>query len=127
MQVQDAKVLLNTLITGFKHLLYSMVNFGNTTRHPPSRNPAQAPLPSVGLREDEVRLTVRLLTCGVSCLTLYTQTSENRDPISNYADVFAVLTVHFSGALELTILRVGSLHENMPIWALGECIHMLLQ
>lgn len=93
MQVQDAKVLLNTLITGFKHLLYSMVNFGNTTRQPPSRNPAQPPLPSVGLREDEVRLTIRLLTCGVSCLTLYTQTSENRDPINNYADVFAVLTV----------------------------------
>lgn len=92
-QVQDAKVLLNTLITGFKHLLYSMVNFGNTTRHPPSRNPAQPLLPSVGLREDEVRLTIRLLTCGVSCLTLYTQTSENRDPINNYADVFAVLTV----------------------------------
>ena len=93
MQVQDAKVLLNTLITGFKHLLYSMVNFGNTTRQPPSRNPAQPPLPSVGLREDEVRLTIRLLTCGVSCLTLYTQTSENRDPVNNYADVFAVLTV----------------------------------
>ena len=96
-QVQDAKVLLNTLITGFKHLLYSMVNFGNTTRQLPSRTPVQTPLPSIGLREDEVRLTTRLLTCGVSCLRLYTEASDNKDGITNginnYADVFAVLSV----------------------------------
>ena len=96
-QVQDAKVLLNTLITGFKHLLYSMVNFGNTARQPPSRTPVQTPLPSIGLREDEVRLTTRLLTCGVKCLRLYTETSENKEimttSINNYADVFAVLSV----------------------------------
>ena len=97
MQVQDAKVLLNTLITGFKHLLYSIVNFGNTTRHPPSRAPAHPPLASIGLREDEVRLTTRLLTCGVKCLKLYTKSSESKETmatgITNYADVFAVLSV----------------------------------
>ena len=97
LQVQDAKVLLNTLITGFKHLLYSIVNFGNTSRQPPTRTPVQPPLASIGLREDEVRLTTRLLTCGVKCLKLYTKTSESKDGmtngINNYADVFAVLSV----------------------------------
>ncbi|KAL3160164.1 hypothetical protein ABBQ32_010930 [Trebouxia sp. C0010 RCD-2024] len=95
-EVQDAKVLLNTLITGFKHLLYSIVNFGNTSRQPPTRTPVQTPLASIGLREDEVRLTTRLLTCGVKCLKLYTKTSESKDGmtngINNYADVFAVLS-----------------------------------
>ena len=93
LQVAEAKVLLNTLITGFKHLLYSIVNFGNTTRQLPSRTPVQTPLPSIGLREDEMRLTVRLLTCGIACLKLYTKTSESKDGINNYADVFAVLSV----------------------------------
>ena len=97
LQVQDAKVLLNTLVTGFKHLLYSIVNFGNTARQTPGRTPVQGPLASVGLREDEVRLTTRLLTCGVKCLKLYTNTSESKDGlttgINNYADVFAVLSV----------------------------------
>ncbi|KAL0051806.1 hypothetical protein WJX82_002492 [Trebouxia sp. C0006] len=95
-EVQDAKVLLNTLVTGFKHLLYSMVNFGNTTRQLPSRTPIQTPLPSIGLREDEVRLTTRFLTCGVACLRLYTETSETKDGITsginNFADVFNVLS-----------------------------------
>ncbi len=97
--MQDAKVLLNTLVTGFKHLLYSMVNFGNTTRQLPSRTPIQTPLPSIGLREDEVRLTTRFLTCGVACLRLYTETSETKDGITsginNFADVFNVLSVSF--------------------------------
>ena len=111
MQVQDAKVLLNTLITGFKHLLYSMVNFGNTTRQPPTRTPVQAPLPSLGLREDEVRMTTRLLTCGVKCLRLYTERSESKEGmtngINNYADVFAVLSVKSPA--------FGSLHVNTVI------------
>ena len=74
----DARTMFQNLILAFKTLLYSLSAFGNTSRMParPSAQGATPGMivptgPSLGLREEELRIAVKLLTSGAPCLLLF--------------------------------------------------------
>ncbi|EIE23491.1 hypothetical protein COCSUDRAFT_65942 [Coccomyxa subellipsoidea C-169] len=96
-QVSDAKLILSTLIMGMKTLLYSITNYGNTIV---SSQPGTPQLPSMGLREAEIRLATRTIKRGLPCLQLYGDRAgqeprvydRHADIYDTFADMFTVLT-----------------------------------
>ncbi|BDA47386.1 probable transcription-associated protein 1 [Coccomyxa sp. Obi] len=95
-QVSDAKLILSTLIMGMKTLLYSITNYGNT--NPNLAAPGTPQLPSVGLREAEIRLATRTIKRGLPCLQLFPTGPDPRahdrhaDIYDSFADMFTVLS-----------------------------------
>ena len=94
--------MLGVLVMGLKTLLYSLANYGNTTPVRPQQAAAPHPLATLGLREEEVRLASRAITCGLPCLRLSTAslnrslTERDINIYDNFADIFSVLNVGLS-------------------------------
>ena len=106
----DARALLATLCLGAKTLFYSLANYGNAARvgaRPGGGDGAPAPPPTLGLRDEELRLAVRAVTCAAPCLRLYTpapmadgaaapsaassSAGGSADVYASFADMFTVL------------------------------------
>ena len=94
-ELADNRTLLQTLVMGMKTLLFSITSYGNASlpRPPPAGQPAPPTVPSLGLREDEIRIACRALSCGIPCLRLISENSETTDIFDAFADMFTVLQV----------------------------------
>lgn len=94
--------MLNVLVMTMKTLFYSLASYGNTA---PPRQPLPGggppPGPTVGLREEELRLASRAIRCGVPCLRLSTAhlsrslTERDIGVYDSFAEMFPVLNVCF--------------------------------
>lgn len=93
-----------------KTLLYSLANYGNTVPFQ-TPQPNIPPLPSLGLREDELRLASRAIKCGMPCLRLSTAclnrslTDRDIQVYDNFADIFPVLNVRSCAQLCLILFE----------------------
>ena len=93
-EVNDCKHLLKTIVLGMKTLVWSISNYNrpnNPTPGQPAPVPPPAPRGPKGLTLEEVRMTSRLLTCGLSCLRLYFDAGDGEDILEAFGGVFTVM------------------------------------
>lgn len=98
--VTETCTLLHALYVGIKTGIFTLINYGNTRPNAPLRmggagmgGMAMAPLPHMGLREDELRVLSALLTAGIPCLRLFGVTQEGHEEYDTFADVTNVMVV----------------------------------
>lgn len=92
--------MLHSLFLGIKAGINTLSHFGNARPSAPVRAPggamgamAVAPIPQMGLREEELRTLGVLLTAGLPALKLFGVTVDSHEEYDTFADVSSVLIV----------------------------------
>jgi transformation/transcription domain-associated protein len=89
-EVNDCKHLLKTIVLGMKTLVWSITNY-NRPNDPAPGQPEPVPRGPKGLTHEEVRMTSRLLTSGLTCLRLYFDAGDGDDILEAFGGVFTVM------------------------------------